>query len=98
MSDYEPNPIDTGAIRLPDDLLALTERLAENAHDHWAALRMAEGWTWGPRRDESTKQHPDLVSYDDLPESEKQYDRNSALETLKAIVALGYRIERDESS
>ena len=94
MNGYKPNPIETSTIRLSDDLLQLTERLAENAHDHWAVLRIAEGWTWGPRRDDSAKQHPDLIPYSELPESEKQYDRNTALETLKSIVALGYKIER----
>jgi hypothetical protein len=89
---YRPRPIDTSGVVLPKDLLELTERLAENAHDIWAARRMAEGWTCGPKRDDSAKQHPDLVPYADLPESEKQYDRNAAMETLRAIVALGYRL------
>jgi hypothetical protein len=48
---YEPKPIDTSSVTLPADLLALTERLAENSHDHWAAQRLAEGWTLGPRDD-----------------------------------------------
>jgi hypothetical protein len=96
MSNYKPKPIDTSSIRLSDDLLELTERLAENAHDHWAVLRIAEGWTWGPQRDEGKKEHPDLVPYAELPESEKQYDRNAALETLKAIVALGHKIQREQ--
>jgi len=91
---YEPAPIDTSHIQLSDELLALTERLAENAHDVWAKQRIAEGWTYGPRRDDAAKQNPDLVPYGELPESEKDYDRNAAMETLKAIVALGYRIER----
>lgn len=91
---YHPKPIDTSAVTLSDDLLALTERLAEHAHDVWAARRMAEGWTYGPKRDDAAKRHPDLVPYADLPESEKEYDRRAAMETLKAIVALGYRIGR----
>ncbi len=89
-----PKPIDTSTIQLSDDLLKLTEKLAENAHDNWAKLRMEQGWTWGPERDDVTKKHPDLVPYSELPESEKQYDRNTAIGTLKAIVALGYTIER----
>ena len=92
--NYRPQPIDTSRIALPPDLLALTERLAENAHDTWARRRMAEGWTYGPTRDDAAKKHPDLVPYRDLPEAEKEYDRGTALETLKAIVALGYRIEK----
>ena len=94
MDKYDPEPIDTSTIILPDELLELTEKLAENAHDNWAKLRRKEGWIWGHERDDTTKKHPDLVPYEQLPESEKAYDRNTALETLKAIVALGYKIER----
>ena len=91
---YVPCPLDTTHIRLPDDLLQLTERLAENTHDLWAQLRLAEGWTYGRTRDDAAKRHPDLVSYADLPESEKEYDRTTAMETLKAILALGYTLQR----
>jgi RyR domain len=90
---YQPKPIDTSSITLPQDLSDLTERLAENAHDNWAKQRMADGWTHGSKRDDAKKEHPCLVPYAELPESEKQYDRNAAMETLKAIFALGYRIE-----
>ena len=89
---YVPKPIDTSAVELPEGLLGLTERLAENAHDHWADQRMAEGWAYGPQRDDAAKRHPDLVPYEQLPESEKEYDRRMAMEALKAIIALGYRI------
>jgi ryanodine receptor 2 len=91
---YQPRPIDTAAVVLPADLLELTERLAENAHDIWACQRLDQGWTYGPARDDTRKQHPDLVPYASLPEQEKEYDRQAAMETLKAIVALGYHIER----
>jgi hypothetical protein len=93
-SDWTPRPIDTSSVRLPADLEALTERLAENTHDIWARQRLAEGWRYGPARDDVAKRHPDLVPYAELAEGEKQYDRATAMETLKAIVALGYRIER----
>ena len=89
---YTPAPIDTSRIQLSDDIHELIELLAKNAHDIWARQRLAEGWRYGPTRDDTRKEHPDLVSYEDLPESEKQYDRNAAQETLKAISALGYRI------
>jgi len=91
---YQPKPIDVSKIVLSDDLLALTERLAENAHDNWAARRIGEGWTYGPQRDDDAKLHPDLIPYADLPDSERQYDRDTAMKTLQAIVALGYRIEK----
>jgi len=93
MNTYIPKPIDTSKVTLPDDLLDLTERLAENTHELWAKQRMSEGWTWGPERDDKARKHPDLVPYKDLPESEKQYDRMTAMETLKVIVGLGYGVE-----
>jgi hypothetical protein len=91
---YEPKPLDTSKVSLPDDLAELTERLAENAHDHWAAQRIAEGWVYGPARDDAKKTNPDLVPYAELPESEKEYDRTAATETLRAVLALGYSIAR----
>ena len=91
---YEPKPVDTSDVVLPESLLELTEVLAENAHDVWAAGRIAQGWTYGEARNDERKETPCLVPYDDLPESEKQYDRNTAIETLKLIMALGYRIEK----
>ncbi|MEW6572772.1 MAG: RyR domain-containing protein [Bacillota bacterium] len=92
---YIPNPIDTSNVELSENILELTELLAKNAHDTWAKQRIAEGWRYGPKRDDGKKEHPCLVPYEQLPESEKQYDRNAALETLKAIIALGYKIEKD---
>jgi len=96
---YDPRPIDTSDISLPESLTALLEKLAENAHDVWAATRLTQGWTYGPERDDVHKRHPCLVRYEQLPESEKLYDRKLAAETLKAILALGYRIlESDRPS
>ena len=92
--DYRPAPRDTSRVRLPRDLADLTELLARNTHENWARGRMAEGWTWGPQRDDAKKTHPSLVPYEELPESEKDYDRTTAMETLKAILTLGYRIEK----
>lgn len=91
---YTPQPIDTSRVELPPEIRQLTEQLAENTHDHWAQQRLADGWTYGPQRDDAQKKHPCLVPYADLPDSEKVYDRKSAMETLKAIMALGYRIEK----
>jgi RyR domain len=91
--DPHPRPPDADAVALPADLLALTELLARHTHDAWARRRLADGWRHGPRRDDATKEHPGLVPYDELPESEKEYDRATALGVLRTLVALGYRIE-----
>lgn len=90
---YRPHPIETEAVVLPDALAALTERLAEQVHETWAEARIAEGWTYGPVRDDRQKTTPCLVPYGALPEEEKDYDRRTATATLKLVLALGYRIE-----
>ncbi len=89
---YEPSPLNTDAVELPDYLLRLTEELARHTHEVWARQRLADGWVWGEARDDVRKHHPCLIPYDELPESEKEYDRNVALEAAKAIVSMGYQI------
>ncbi|HVT79406.1 MAG TPA: RyR domain-containing protein [Phycisphaerae bacterium] len=92
---YTPRPIDTSTVRLSPDLLALTERLAENTHDIWARQKIGDGWRHGPT-DAAAKTHASLVPYSQLPESEKQYDRATAMETIKALLALGYGVRKQE--
>lgn len=92
---YLPKPIDTTDIVLSEDLLALTEKIAANVHDVWAAGRIAEGWTYGEEKNVELKTTPCLVSYDELPESEKDFDRNTAMETLRLIVKMGYKISKE---
>ena len=94
MKAYEPKPIDTSDVALPSDLLQLTEKIAENVHEVWAAGRIREGWRYGEKKDAEKKTTPLLVPYDQLAESEKDYDRNTAMETLKLIVKLGYAITK----
>ena len=92
---YKPNPIDTKSISLNNDIIALSEVLAKNTHEVWASGRIADGWTYGDVRDDAKRQHPCLVPYGELPESEKDYDRATAMETLKVIVNLGFRIQKE---
>lgn len=91
---YKPNPIDISNIDLPAEILELTEKIAENVHENWSAGRIADGWVYGETRDDKTKTTPCLVPYSELPEEEKEYDRNTALQTLRLIIALGYKIEK----
>ncbi len=92
---YEPKPIDTSDVILSEELLALTEKIAANIHDVWAVGRISEGWTYGEIKDNQLKTSPDLVPYEELPESEKDYDRNTAIETLRLITKLGYSIQKN---
>jgi hypothetical protein len=89
---YMPKPLNTKDVALPSDILELSEKLAQNTHEVWAAHRLADGWTYGPVRDDKEKTHPSLVPYEQLSEPEKDYDRNIALEALRFMIAHGYKI------
>ena len=93
---YKPEPIDTSDIVLPEELLEMSERIAENVHDVWSAGRIAEGWTYGPERNDLLRETPMLIPYSELPDSEKEYDRRTAFETVKLIIKLGYEIKKRE--
>ena len=94
MTTYQPHPIDTTDVELSAEMIALTEQLAENVHEVWSAGRIAEGWQRGEQRDDARKLHPCLVPYSQLKDSEKEYDRNTAMETIKTIIKLGYKISK----
>jgi len=91
---YTPETIDTSNVGLGSALEELVERLAQNNHDHWAQKRIEEGWRYGATRNDHEKEHPDLVPYDQLSESEKEYDRKTVVEAIKAIIALGYEVRK----
>ena len=94
--DYTPHPIDTSDIQLSEALNQLIELIAHNVHDTWAQCRLNEGWTWGPTLDGELKHHPCLIEYDELPEADKDYDRNTAIATLKTILKLGWSIDKQK--
>ncbi len=93
--EYIPRPIDTSDIELPEELNPLLEAMAKNVHEVWAQTRIAQGWQYGPERNDAEKRHPMLIPYGDLPEEEKVYDRNTSVETLKLILKLGFVIEKE---
>ena len=93
-NNYIPQPEDTAGVEIPAELMELAEQMARNVHEVWARSRMAQGWPWGPERDDAARRHPCLVPYDELPESEKEYDRATSQETLRLILKLGFGISR----
>ena len=94
-NNYVPRPMDTSDIQLPEVLDALVEQMAKNVHEVWAKSRMEQGWTYGEERNDALKHHPCLVPYEELPEVEKAYDRDTALGTLKLICKLGFKISQE---
>lgn len=91
-NNYVPQPTETADVELSPELLKLSEQIAENVHEVWSAARMSEGWTYGESRNDSLKHHPCLIPYNELPEREKEYDRNTAMQTLKLIQKMGFQI------
>ena len=90
MPTYSPRPKDTSDITLPPEVVKLIEILAENTHENWSAQRIRDGWRWGPALDEARREHPSLIPYAQLAESEKVYDRITVTETLKLVAKLGH--------
>lgn len=91
---YVPQPMDTSDVQLPEELNELVERMAKNVHEFWAQSRIEQGWVYGQERSDALKTHPCLIPYEDLPEIEKAYDRDTALGTLKLICKLGFKISK----
>jgi ryanodine receptor 2 len=98
MKTYTPQLVDTGDIELGIELEALVEAMAENVHDLWAQTRIDQGWSYGSERNDAQKLHPCLVPYSELPDSEKEYDRQTAIGTLKLIKKLGFEILPDKKN
>lgn len=92
---YVPHPVDTTDVELPKELIPLVENMAKNVHEVWAESRIREGWTYGSSRNDKERTHPCLIPYEDLPDNEKAYDRDTALGTLKLILKLGFHINRN---
>ena len=91
---YTPQPIDTTDVTLPEELEQLVEEMSKNVHEVWAETRIKQGWKYGDQRSDELKTHPCLVPYEDLPEEEKEYDRNTSIGTLKLIMKLGFKISQ----
>lgn len=89
---YIPQPINTTNVELPKELNTLVEQMAKNVHEVWAKTRIDQGWIYGNERNDEEKKHPCLVPYEELPEEEKVYDRNTSIETLKFILKAGFII------
>ena len=94
--NYIPQPVDTSDVQLPEELNALVEDMAKNVHEVWAQNRIQQGWIYGSERNDTLKHHPCMVAYEELPEQEREYDRDTAVETLKLIIKLGFKIVRDK--
>ena len=94
LKTYTPQPIDTTGVELPEELQMLVEQMSKNVHEVWSETRIKQGWMYGEQRNDELKTHPCLIPYEELSESEKEYDRNTSIGTLKLILKLGFKITK----
>lgn len=76
------------------DFENLLDKLAEQVHIAWMKKRINDGWSYGKERNDTKKTTPCIVPYEELPESEKEYDKETARTVINALIALGYSISR----
>lgn len=75
----------------------LLEELAKYVHNRWMAGRISDGWQYGPTRSDEKKEHPSLITYEELSEAEKEYDRQTVKATLTYLIENGFEIvKKDE--
>ncbi|XP_074541845.1 ryanodine receptor 3 isoform X11 [Halichoeres trimaculatus] len=91
-ASFIPTPVDTSQIVLPPHLDNVRDKLAENIHELWGMNKIELGWTYGKVRDDNKRQHPCLVDFAKLPETERNYNVQMSSETLKTLLALGCHV------
>uniref|UniRef100_A0A8C7G5S8 Ryanodine receptor 3 n=1 Tax=Oncorhynchus kisutch TaxID=8019 RepID=A0A8C7G5S8_ONCKI len=91
-ASFIPTPVDTSQIVQPPHLDNVRDRLAENIHELWGMNKIELGWSYGKVRDDNKRQHPCLVDFTKLPETERNYNLQMSSETLKTLLALGCHV------
>ncbi|XP_067470582.1 ryanodine receptor 3-like isoform X7 [Thunnus thynnus] len=91
-ASFIPTPVETSQIVMPPHLENVRDKLAENIHELWGMNKIELGWSYGKIRDDNKRQHPCLVDFSKLPETEKNYNLQMSTETLKTLLALGCRV------
>ncbi|KAA3679890.1 ryanodine receptor 2 [Paragonimus westermani] len=94
---FIPKPVDTTQIRLPNTLHTLVDRFAQHCHDSWALELIEQGYTYGPVVDEGKRTHPNLCSFNNLPQHEQVRYIHPVTDTLKAMLAFGWSIDADDA-
>ncbi|XP_021246749.1 ryanodine receptor 2 isoform X4 [Numida meleagris] len=92
--NFNPQPVDTSNITIPEKLEYFINKYAEHTHDKWSMEKFANGWTYGETYSESAKVQPLMKQYKLLSEKEKEIYRWPIKESLKTMLAWGWRIER----
>jgi hypothetical protein len=68
------------------------ELLARMEHDRWMAHKIAQGWTYGPVKDDNRRLHPCLLSWEELAEEEKEKDRQAVRDIPELLSDASFEI------
>ncbi|XP_071665441.1 ryanodine receptor 3 isoform X11 [Patagioenas fasciata] len=92
--NFDPKPVNTANLVLPEKLEYIVSKYAEHSHDKWAFDKTNSGWKYGVSLDENMKTHPLIRPFKTLTEKEKEIYRWPARESLKTMLAMGWSLER----
>lgn len=94
--EYNPQPLDVSSVNINPELMELIDLIAENAHDIWAMDKFKDGFRYAPadkdgkEKDGSFNHY--LLPYEMLSKEDKEPDRKMALQTIRLVKRLGYRL------
>jgi hypothetical protein len=74
----------------PDEV----ERMAEMEHGRYNAERLLDGWTWSAVKDDDRRTSPYLVSWSELPDDIRDYDRQTVREIPEFLARIGLAVQR----
>jgi hypothetical protein len=73
---------------------AEVERMAELEHGRWNVERLRDGWRSGKPRDDARKIHDCLISWKDLPDDIRRYDRDAVRAFPEILAKAGLEVRR----
>jgi hypothetical protein len=70
------------------------EYLARKEHERWMEHFLGMGYSYGPVKDDMLKTHPSFVPWNELPEGEKEKDRNAIRSLPRILKTVNLKIIR----
>ncbi|XDC62019.1 hypothetical protein R6Z07M_013201 [Ovis aries] len=92
--NFDPRPVETLNVIIPEKLDSFINKFAEYTHEKWAFDKIQNNWSYGENIDEELKTHPMLRPYKTFSEKDKEIYRWPIKESLKAMIAWEWTIEK----
>ncbi|XP_071656899.1 ryanodine receptor 1 isoform X4 [Patagioenas fasciata] len=92
--NFDPKPVETLNVIIPEKLDGFINKYAEYTHEKWAFDKIQNNWSFGETVDEEAKTHPMLRPYKTFSEKDKEIYRWPIKESLKAMLAWEWTVEK----